>query len=567
VDFRVGGYLRLRADAFGGLHLHNGAREGTLVSGIIPPLNKNKLSSAGSVLSDSDKKVDWLGSANMRFRFEPTLLVDEVFSLQAQVDVLDNMVLGSTPGFDVDDPLHPNAFFAESAVSPSAGVTSLDDAIRVKRLWLTWDVFHFLRVEAGRMPFHWGAGMVHNDGNCIDCDRGDTVDRLGFRAGPFRLGSPGLDDLYFSFAWDFPGEGAILANSWSYPLDTGGVSLAGSPAGFFGQPTDGTQVDDVSQYVLVLENRPHSLAGQERAEARLRSGDGPTFHWSWANSFKTQSFAVDLPESVGVGVVCDRRTPASAIYDERLEVPFDCLRLFPRDAFAWLTDLWLKLEWQPSATQRITLELEMAGTLFGELGQASSLRNEDTSKELWGGGALLRAAYQDAGFGVAFETGVASGDPDAPYLGVLDRSNAVAPDAQSTQDLARRIRRDRAYTQFQFNRDYLVDLILFREVIGAVTNAIYVKPQASYDFFDLAGFTFGGRLSLLYAAAMFTEGTPGGGRHLGFETDAQLYVKSGANFLGIIEAGFLVPLDAFDVPTLPSPDPAWTVQARLHLLF
>ena len=37
----------------------------------------------------------------------------------------------------------------------------------------------------GRMGSHWGLGMLRNDGNCLDCDFGDTVDRVQFVTEPF----------------------------------------------------------------------------------------------------------------------------------------------------------------------------------------------------------------------------------------------------------------------------------------------------------------------------------------------------------------------------------------------
>ena len=35
----------------------------------------------------------------------------------------------------------------------------------------------------GRMGYHWGLGILHNGGNCLDCDYGDTYDRVAFAAG------------------------------------------------------------------------------------------------------------------------------------------------------------------------------------------------------------------------------------------------------------------------------------------------------------------------------------------------------------------------------------------------
>jgi hypothetical protein len=48
---------------------------------------------------------------------------------------------------------------------------------------------------------------------------------------------------------------------------------------------------------------------------------------------------------------------------------------------------------------------------------------------------------------------------------------------------------------FRFNQDYRVDLILWREIIGGVTDALYIRVPASYSFNDNIS-VFGGNDSL-----------------------------------------------------------------------
>lgn len=568
VYLRHSGYFRFRADAFGRTHIHDGAAASDLVSGQLPPLSGNQANNGPNGQVDSaDRKRDYLASANIRFRWEPTLVVDDEFFIHAQLDILDNVVLGSTPNFGVNDPLNPLSFFADSNRSPSPGVNSLDQAIRVKRLFGRWELIHFIAIEFGRMPYHWGAGIVNNDGNCLDCDRGNTVDRLGFTAGPLDLGVDGARDLYISFGWDFPGEGAIFSTPWR-ELDADGDPVTrGAPASFFGQPYDLTDVDDVEQYVVSIENVARSLAGKARFDKAMNEERRPFLQWGWYNQFRTQDYSLDGDADDFALQACEPApTSIEGFTDPRLETQYDCYALVAREAFSWTTDFWVRLDWEPKLGHRFRFEVELAGLLLGELGQTGDDDGDDTSKEFWGGAGMLRTSYAWPNVELGIELGVASGDPDSPYAGVEDGSNVIV-DENSTAAADRLVFNDDVYTQFRFNRDYIIDLLLFREVIGAVTNAIYVRPHVKWDFLEVGDFRIGTQWNLLYAAAMFPDGTPGGGQHWGFETDGQFYVEVEPFFKGVLEGGFLVPLDALDVPGLPDPEMSWTMQARMMLTF
>jgi hypothetical protein len=135
-------------------------------------------------------------------------------------------------------------------------------------------------------------------------------------------------------------------------------------------------------------------------------------------------------------------------------------------------------------------------------------------------------------------------------LGVLDgQSVSVPDDALYLDDASRAIRHNRTITSFWFHRDYHVDLILFRQVIGTVTNAIYVRPWISYTLLESDSLRLGARFDLLYAAAANPAGTPGNGRHWGVEMDGSVWLDMPYGFGITLNTGLLVPLDALDDPS------------------
>ena len=71
-------------------------------------------------------------------------------------------------------------------------------SIRAKRAWAEVDT-EFGSIRFGRMPWHWGRGMFYNQGACVDCDVGTTVDRV-----------MGLTTIYghqIAAAWDLGAQG------------------------------------------------------------------------------------------------------------------------------------------------------------------------------------------------------------------------------------------------------------------------------------------------------------------------------------------------------------------------
>ncbi len=535
-DARLHGSFRVRMTAWGRAFLYSRRDPEGFASAVLPPVNRNGRSTqVGTALPPSVRDDAWMFAGNLRLRLEPSMHVGDGFHVYAQLDVLDNLVLGSTPAYAPDDPAHPLVFFSESQAPPDGARIGVHDAVRLKRLWATWSLLHLLYFEAGRVPEHVGLGVLHHGGDCEDCDYGDSADRLSFALGPFAL-SDRLRRFYVRFAWDFPGEGPVRLPG----------HFVGPALDVFGQPYDGSQVDDVDQYVFELGS---PLGPPSR---------GAAVGFGWYNAYRKQSAAADWPQTP---VGCP--APGSAL---PAEVPLDCVVLLPRGAKMWLTSLWVQARWSLPRGATWYLDAEAAGVLFGRVDQLQGIDFPRSAKELWAGGGVVRTGWRRADAEYGLELGAASGDPQARHFGVADGSNLVVPDAEYDTSKGETLRRDRTFTQFVFNRDYHVDLLLFRRVLGAVTNALYARASARVPLWRRRGWGLTLRGALLYAAAMFPEATPGRGRSYGVEADAGLRLQWGATFGAVLEAGVLKPLDALDAPSRRyDAHMPWTVRARLHL--
>jgi uncharacterized protein (TIGR04551 family) len=99
-------------------------------------------------------------------------------------------------------------------------------------------------------------------------------------------------------------------------------------------------------------------------------------------------------------------------------------------------------------------------------------------------------------------------------------------------------------TQFIFNRDYQVDLILWHELYGAVTNAAYAKPFLQYDITKSIMF----KVSNVTSFALKPVATPGNGEFYGTEFDGDIGYNGNHIFAGI-SYGILFPFGAMAHPT------------------
>ena len=132
-------------------------------------------------LSDTNPAAEgsqW--SMDHRLRLQPGWLMSDRVSLHAQFDVLGWTRWGDDPVTSVDPTTGEEipAVFADS-VQPE---TTADGGATLANFKATraWAEVRFDRgmLQFGRMPFHWGTGMVFNAGNRMIDEYGDTTDRI-----------------------------------------------------------------------------------------------------------------------------------------------------------------------------------------------------------------------------------------------------------------------------------------------------------------------------------------------------------------------------------------------------
>jgi len=150
-----------------------------------------------------------------RFRVRPGFRITDHVAVFTQVDMLPFVQWGNQP-VTFSDPFTGEAFpvVYSDAVGPptteAGGVTGQN--LQVTRLWgevqTPYGLFRF-----GRVPNHWGSGMVFNAGNRPMDEYGDTVDRLQFtgKAGQvFLMG--GLENRYEGLAAERDDYRAVVAS-------------------------------------------------------------------------------------------------------------------------------------------------------------------------------------------------------------------------------------------------------------------------------------------------------------------------------------------------------------------
>jgi uncharacterized protein (TIGR04551 family) len=459
-----------------------------------------------------------LSSANMRLRLEPTINLDEGTSVHVQADMLDNLVLGSTPSDQtlagvytaIPPAIQPpvGAFGNGTQGSVIQGVNSNVPAVQIKRAWgevaLPLGVLKF-----GRMPNQWGMGILYNAGGAdpingtynYDADYGDSVDRA-------------------SFSLLIPGTNlrAMIASDWA---STGLLSnQTAANKGNEGHPFDLDDSDDINSWVGVISriDSPQDFKDTV-ARGELALNYGVYFE------YKTQSWNYDLKDFKLGGA-----TDPGGLLNTNVGSP----HYVPRNLKQYSPDLWLKAGYKD-----FLVEAELVAQLgsvddLDDIGHTGSV---DIRK--YGGAARVSWTGLDGKFKLGAETGFASGDqvvdptqPGVINLAYVDTAASIA---------------DGTLSRFEFNRDYQVDLLLWRRLIGAVSNAAYIKPYFQYDITH--GISFRG--SNITSFALRTVATPGHSSIYGTEFDADLGYQAGGLYIGI-SYGVLFPLGALNHPADPT---------------
>ena len=529
--FQLKGYFRFRANMYNNLNLGMGDTKTGYKAPFWRPLSENASSkvSCGARATKappdgSDRGLDpegcpddTLGGANIRLRLEPTINVSEQVRVHAQVDIFDNLVMGSTPNGlsgNQRSPHVPLTAFSDTQAPPIAGNNSRKPAILVKRAWAEIGT-PFGQIRAGRMPSQWGLGLLANNGSCWDCDYGDSADRIMFVTK--------LAGHIFGMGYDFASNGPTT------------MTINAGRTYFDGQAVDLEQLDDVDQLFWVAGkiDKDQVLKDKlERGELVLNYG----MYLVW----RKQDFDYSLPVSLN----STQTTLSKALVE--------------RQAWALIPDVWFKLMWK-------NLYIEFEGVMIGGRIENTSSDNKSDPLDILQFGWELRTRYSmlKKSLFVGLDVGMASGDQSENLD--LNRRRMLTLQDPSLGDAAQ--------NEFRMDYDHHVDLILFREIMGTVANAIYFKPWVQYNLVD----TFGARLDMIYSLAHRPVAYPGNSPHLGLEFDLDLFYRNPEEgFYAGVQYGILVPLSGLDRPAdirdfgsdeSASAEVAHTLQARLVVQF
>jgi uncharacterized protein (TIGR04551 family) len=498
--FEIDGYYRMRTDWLKNFNL--GFPEPNVGGSPFPTALGCKSDIADAPCDNS------LSSANMRLRLEPTINLDEGTSVHLQADLLDNVLLGSTP-LDtaiVDDrgPRPPVGAFGNGTQAPvTRGVNSDRDAVQIKRAWAEVAVPLGI-LKFGRMPNHWGMGILYNSGGAdpisggydYDGDHGDTVDRA-------------------SFSLLIPGTNlrAMIASDWNMTRPVSNQTAAGR--GREGHPFDLDDSDDINSWVGVISR----MDSPQEFRDTIDRGD-LAFNYGVYFEYKTQSWDYSLDGFV-LGGPTDPG-PGSAHFVRR-------------NLKTYSPDVWAKVGFG-----RHLLELE-AVLQFGAIDNLGDITDADNQPiiaraDVRKFGGALRYSWSgiEGKLRLGLEGGFATGDQwDNTPQGAtnLAFSNPLGGPG------------DTLLTQFVFNRDYKVDMIMWRHLVGAVTNAGFAKPFIRYDITNSIGF----KISNITSFAHKIVSTPGNAIAYGTEFNGDLGYASNGLFVGV-SYGVLFPFGAMSHP-------------------
>ncbi len=439
---------------------------------------------SGSGTMDCDDNTN--AGANLRFRLDPEFHVSDNLRVISQIDLLDNLVLGSTPsGYAVDNGAvtqrsgyAPLGALDDNTAAPNGGRNSIKDSIIVKRVWAEW-VTPVGQLRFGRMPNHWGLGMVYNAGDGHDDDYQSTIDRAQIISGVKSL------DLYASAAIDFVNEGPTSDN----------LSLER------GQPFDVAQLDDVNQYTFSILRKK----APELTRAALNKGD-VVLNGGLQVQYRHQMLASDASGADGT---CDK---GGAALDCKLGAQ-QGIAFARRGANLWMPDLWVQLLYRG-----FRFETEIA-TVQGSIDSTATTAEDPSALQKnykmrsWGFATELEQSLAENKLHLGFKTGWASGDADVdsltPGSGVQDQHG------------------DKTISTFRFHPSYALDLILYRNLLTRVQGTYYLRPSVKYDFLrDPNGQKIGGGIAATWSRASQFMQTPGHARDLGVEVNGQLYFQS-----------------------------------------
>lgn len=468
-----------------------------------------------------------MATADMRFRVEPVLHVGEWFEVRSQLDVAQGFVLGGNPAVK----LVGSGYDLAEMYTGQAGQGAIPGGIGVRRLWVHARLFGLAELDIGRQPDHFGMGMLRNSGGDLLGDYQSDVDRVSLRGELFGLRLMLARDSLS--AWPMTAAQGYADNAAG---STAGATIKTTQTGTGAVQYPLEDATDVTRYVL------EARGGKPGLERGVEWGAALLWTTQTLGSFLENDTTADVKQKLATDTCFETG---------------ECVRLSPRNA-SFLTPQ-VAVDWRLGEPgNALRLQAEGAFT-YGTLGQTDVLASS-TAKTIVSGGLAARATWSRERTEWLLDAGFASGEGQGGF-GVNDTNNFTRKVDDSQRTLL---------TGFRFHRNFRIDGILFRDIIGAVANAVYWKPAYRYHLSggpqSSEGLAVEG--SVVAAVAASATATPGGGSLLGVEPGVQIDYRQSPHSAGILRGSVLLPGGAFDDPTThASAHTAWRVEAVWRLSF
>ena len=197
------------------------------------------------------------------------------------------------------------------------------------------------------------------------------------------------------------------------------------------------------------------------------------------------------------------------------------------------------------------IEAEWAAVV-GSIQQASLIpgvlyRVPVTARQM---GAAMESEFgaPESRVAAGIDAGYASGDQGSYGFGAFPTVGSPVAQPGDLNGVKANPPEHTTVNNFTFHPDYFVDRILFREIIGAVTGAVYARPHARWDVMRVAPGTLQASVAAIGSYALYAENTPGGKAPLGVEIDPTLAYASRDGFGVALEYAVLFPLAGLDNP-------------------
>ncbi len=460
--------------------------------------------------------ADRVQGTDLRLRLEPSLHVGDWSQLNTQLDAW-GMAGGRAT----------LASFADRYGQADWSTGSLQSGLAMRRMWLHSKVFGLVDLDVGRMPDHFGMGVVRNSGDDLLGDWQTSIDsvKLGMELLGFRF-SIARSNL---FTWP-SGQGAnaaTLYNSYAGGSSNGAWLMSSGQSGLPFQDSA-----DVIRYDLgVAGGKLHGEPGLEWALALL-----------WLS--QDQAFSVESLQNPGTTTPAPAKGLANpACGNECILLTQRTLRTYTFQAYTTWRGTW----------RSAPLVLQAEGdAIYGTIGRSDITADPD-AKTIVSGGAAGRATWQPGELDLKLDLGAASGESNGGF-GVNDTNNFKLG---GTPDGADRT----AMHGFRFNRAFRIDGLLFRDVIGAVANAGYLRPALAWHPWGRGTGDLALEAAVLGAVALSPDATPGKHAWIGLEPElsAHLHLDHGLELFG--RGTLLMPGAALANTAGVAAEPAWRADA------